>query len=100
MGNRKPYKKAEWKLEELEHKTNELARKAAGLEKKNARLEERNAKLEREADKLKKERNLGNKLIQDLLSAGKIKELQKVLKDDALWQKLLNEYHVIDRDVS
>ena len=52
-----------------------------------------NARLEQEADKLKKERNLENKLIQDLLSARKTEELQKVLANDVYRQKLLNEYH-------
>ena len=113
-GTENHIRKQNEKLEELEHKTNELEKKAAGLEKKNAGLEEknarlkernagleernagleeRNARLEQEADKLKKERNLENKLIQDLLSARKTEELQKVLANDVYRQKLLNEYH-------
>ena len=47
---------------------------------------------------MKKERDLDNKLIQNLLNSRRIEELQKVLVDDVYRQELLNEIYLISRN--
>ena len=75
-----------------------LEERNVGLEERNIGLEDENAKLRQEANKLKKERDLDNKLIQNLLNTQRIEELQKVLVDDAYRQELLNEIYLISRN--
>ncbi len=82
----------------LEEKNIGLKERNIGLEERNVGLEEENAKLRQEANKLKKERDLDNKLIQNLLNSRRIEELQKVLVDDVYRQELLNEIYLISRN--